>query len=410
MKNLHEVIADTQTTITEITSEGKKLWKVITSTGEELIGELGYKVFNPDWRCRRMQYTVGEKFEEDVRPSLCDRGLHYCPQAADCFNYYDFNPDNKVALVLAYGVIDKGDDKHCTDKIFIVREIPWSELLEIANEGKRNTGLRNAGAFNTGDRNTGNSNTGNRNTGNRNTGNSNAGNSNTGDSNTGHRNTGDSNFGNRCTGDFNIADDSTGVFCTEKQTIKIFDVDSGMTLNQWHSTEAARLLDKIPSAISTEWMYSWEMSDEEKKAHPDYENMNGYLKVTRNEGRFIDWWKHLSEYEKQIIKEIPGFDAAKFKLITGIDVYDPNNHIDPYHHRTRFRIGDKVTIREDLNMSDDVPFGLNSEMVTYAGKTATITDMEDECESDKWVRYRIDLDGDHWSWSSMMFEGCGFCK
>ena len=200
------------------------------------------------------------------------------------------------------------------------------------------------------------------------------------------------------------------MFCTEKQTIKIFDVDSGMTLNQWHSTEAARLLNKIPEAISTEWMYSWEMSDEEKKAYPDYENMNGYLKVTRNEGRFIDWWKHLSEYEKQIIKEIPGFDAAKFKLITGIDVDDPNNHIAPYHRRTRFRIGDKVTIREDLNMSDDVPFGLNHEMVTYAGKTATITDMEDECESDKLVRYRIDLDGGHWSWSSMMFEGCGFCK
>ena len=184
-----------------------------------------------------------------------------------------------------------------------------------------------------------------------------------------------------------------------------------MTLNQWRSTEAARILDKIPSAISTEWMYSWEMSDEEKKAHPDYEKMNGYLKVTRNEGRFIDWWKRLSEYEREIIKGIPGFDAAKFKLITGIDVVDSNNHTAPYHHPTRFFVGDKVTIREDLSEDDDVPFGVNRKMKSYAGKTATIVSVDDrDCTNDKKICYRIDLDKREWMWSSPMFEGCGFCK
>ena len=120
----------------------------------------GFKVFNPDWTCRGFQYEVGKIFEEDVEPSCCDRGFHFCENAADCFNYYSFNPDNKVAEVIAYGDIVRGDDKCCTNKIKIVREIPWQELLTIVNTGKSCTGLCNTGNRNTGNRNTGSSNTG----------------------------------------------------------------------------------------------------------------------------------------------------------------------------------------------------------------------------------------------------------
>ena len=140
----------------------------------------GFKVFNPDWTCRGFQYEVGKIFEEDVEPSCCDRGFHFCENAADCFNYYSFNPDNKVAEVIAYGDIVRGDDKCCTNKIKIVREIPWQELLTIVNTGKSCTGLCNTGNRNTGNRNTGDWNTGDRNTGNRNTGNRNTGDWNTG--------------------------------------------------------------------------------------------------------------------------------------------------------------------------------------------------------------------------------------
>ena len=30
----------------------------------------GYKVFNPDWTCRKKQYTCPGKFEEDITPSV----------------------------------------------------------------------------------------------------------------------------------------------------------------------------------------------------------------------------------------------------------------------------------------------------------------------------------------------------
>lgn len=69
----------------------------------------GYKVFEPDWTCRGFQYEVGKTFEEDVTPSCCNRGFHFCKELKDCFNYYPFNPDNKVAKVMALGEIDESE-------------------------------------------------------------------------------------------------------------------------------------------------------------------------------------------------------------------------------------------------------------------------------------------------------------
>ena len=43
----------------------------------------GYKVFEPDWTCRGFQYEVGKTFEEDVTPSCCNRGFHFCKELKD---------------------------------------------------------------------------------------------------------------------------------------------------------------------------------------------------------------------------------------------------------------------------------------------------------------------------------------
>ena len=168
-------------------------------------GMKGYKVFEHDWTCMGFKYEVGKIFEEDVKPRCCYRGFHFCKNAADCFSYYSFDSENKVAEVIALGDVDTYGKKSCTNKIQIVREIPWQELLTIVNTGKDCTGL-----MNTGNRNTGNYNTGNCNTGYRNTGNWNTGDFNTGYCNTGSRNTGCFNTGDYNTGDFNPGSDNTG--------------------------------------------------------------------------------------------------------------------------------------------------------------------------------------------------------
>ena len=56
----------------------------------------GYKVFNHDWTCKGKQYTCPGTFKEDVNPSVCNVGMHFCKNAADCFRYYDFDPKNHV--------------------------------------------------------------------------------------------------------------------------------------------------------------------------------------------------------------------------------------------------------------------------------------------------------------------------
>ena len=263
----------------------------------------GYKVFNPDWTCKGFQYEVGKIFEEDVKPDCCNRGFHFCTEASDCFNYYSFNPSNKVAEVLALGEVDSHSDdtKCCTNKIQIVREISWQELLTIVNTGKSCTGL-----CNTGNRNTGDCNTGDRNTGNWNTGNW----------NTGDRNTGDCN-----TGDWNIVNASSGCFCTEDQKILIFDKPSDWTLKDWRNSNARRLLNQIPKSV-VEWIYEEDMTDKEKEENPTYKTTGGYLKVLDESESAQIWWDGLEDEDKNTVKLIPNFDAEKFEKCTGIKVGD----------------------------------------------------------------------------------------
>ena len=293
----------------------------------------GFKVFRPDWTCspngNTKQYTCPGKFEEEGELDVCGHGMHFCQTAADCFNYYSFNNENKVAEVIAYGEVRTNGDKSCTDKLEIVREIPWDEVLRIVNIGKnctgrcntgnRNTGNWNTGNWNTGDCNTGNWNTGDWNTGNRNTGNWNTGNWNTGNWNTGDWNTGNRNTGNRNTGDWNKSSFNTGCFNTEEQKIMLFNKPSDMTYREWMDSDARYLLNQIPKNV-VEWVYEEDMTDEEKAAYPTYETTGGYLKVLDESECGQLWWGSLSDRRKEIIKAIPNFDAEIFFQCTGVRV------------------------------------------------------------------------------------------
>ena len=291
----------------------------------------GFKVFNPDWTCspngNTKQYACPGKFEEEGELYICDHGMHFCQTAADCFNYYSFDSSNKVAEVIAYGDVRTDGNKSCTDKLEIVREITWDEVLQIVNIGKNctgycntgdcNTGDCNTGSCNTGDCNTGNRNIGSYNTGNRNIGGYNTGNYNTGGCNTGNRNTGHGNTGNCNTGDWNKSSFNTGCFNTEEQKIMLFNKPSSMTYCEWVNSDARDLLNQIPKNV-VKWIYEVNMTDTEKAAHPTYETTGGYLKVLNESECGQLWWNGLSDHQKNIIKEIPNFDADIFFQCTGI--------------------------------------------------------------------------------------------
>ena len=230
----------------------------------------GFKVFNPDWTCRDKQYTCPGAFEEDVTPSVCDRGMHFCKKAADCFNYYSFNPENKVAEVIAPAdrTVEDGD-KCATNYLEIVREISWQEVLEIVNTGKGCTGLYNSGDWNS--------------------------------------------------GDWNKCSFSNGCFNTVEPKIYLFNKPSDWTYRDWLNSDARYLLNQIPGDV-LEYVWFEDMTDEEKAAHPEAKITGGYLKQLDNSECGSIWWRGLNDYEKSIIKAIPNFDKEIFKEITGVDV------------------------------------------------------------------------------------------
>ena len=309
----------------------------------------GYKVFNPDWTCKNKQYTCPGTFEEDVNPSVCNVGMHFCKNAADCFRYYDFNPNNHVAEVIAHGTVAEGEDKCATNKLEIVREIPWAEVLEIVNTGKactgrcnsgdHNSGNRNSGVYNSGDHNSGDHNSGDRNSGDYNSGNRNSGDYNSGNRNSGYCNSGDynsgdynsgdynsgdynsgnRNSGNRNSGDWNKTSFSNGCFNTVSPKIYMFNKPTDWTFENWLNCRARYLLNQIDD-FPLKYVCFDSMTDDEKAMHPEAETTGGYLKEHTIANNAQKWWDSLDASDRNEIFNLPNFDAAIFKEIMGIDV------------------------------------------------------------------------------------------
>jgi hypothetical protein len=319
----------------------------------------GYKVTNPDYTCRNFKFEVGKKYKHEGEIGLCSAGFHFCLNAADCFNYYSFTPDNKVFEVEASGKIDHGDDKSVSSSIKLVRELSWQEVLEVANTGKGNTGRYNSGDSNSGYSNSGNWNSGNWNSGNWNSGDSNSGYRNSGDSNSGYwnsgnwnsgnwnsgdrnsgdRNSGDSNSGNwnsgnwnsgnwnsgnwnsgdRNSGDSNSGYRNSGAFCLDDNPVLyLFDKPTDIKVRDWENHEAVRIMSNLLE--NTMWIYSENMTDEEKERHPSHATTGGYLKTKTLKQAWADMWPNLSDKKKAVFTSLPNFDADKFFKITGIKV------------------------------------------------------------------------------------------
>ena len=314
-----------------------------------------YKVFNSDFTCRDFQYEIGKTYKHKGEISLCSEGFHACLQAVDCFNYYSFNPENRIAEVELSGNIINGNDKSVSSVIKIVREIKWEELLTLVNIGKgnsgyrnsgnrnsgcsnsgnRNSGIRNSGYRNSGDRNSGDinsgirnsgdinsgnwnsgyNNSGNWNSGNRNSGNWNSGIRNSGDRNSGDSNSGYRNSGNRNSGDWNSNNSESGFLNnTQSSTVRVF--TKQISREEWENT-------RIPSFFYfdiTEWV---SYSAEEIKEDENKGMIEGYLKTYSYKEAWKRSWDNTTEEDRKSVLNIPGFEWEIFSDITGIT--KPNN-------------------------------------------------------------------------------------
>ena len=269
----------------------------------------GFKTFDKNLTCKGFQYEIGHTYEFDGEPIPCKQGFHFCKSITECYNHYPMTNDTRICVIEAVGEIKTNDnEKYCTNKIKIVHEITndW--------ERKGNSSSNNSGYCNSG-----NHNSGNHNSGNRNSGNYNSGNYNSGDYNSGNYNSGNCNSGYRNSGDYNSGNHNNGIFNTETSELKFFDKLCSWTYEQWFFSDAKRLLNKMSCNI-IEWVDESDMTCEEKKQHPEYETIGGYLKELDKAECAQAWWDSLDEDEKQIIKELPNFDENKFAEILGIKI------------------------------------------------------------------------------------------
>ena len=178
------------------------------------------------------------------------------------------------------------------------------------NSGYRNSGYRNSGDWNSGDENSGSRNSGYRNSGYRNSGDWNSGNQNSGNENSGSRNSGDENSGG-----WNSGDQNSGFFNSITPTeILIF--------NRLCSREEWLNADK-PSFLFFDiayWVSEDEMTDEEKKADPNFYVRGGQLRKRDYKEAFKLSWNNADAEDRIKVKNLPNFDAEVFFEISGIDL------------------------------------------------------------------------------------------
>ena len=162
-------------------------------------------------------------------------------------------------------------------------------------ENKNNTGVGNSG----------NQNSGNRNSGNWNSGHHNSGDQNNGHWNSGHRNSGHWNSGNRNNGYFNT---------DLPDKVRVFGQWVDMTHEEFH--QKYNIYADIPL---NHWIYSEDMTDEEKSANEGWEECGGYLKTLDFKEACRIWWAENPDRHQDFLS-LPHFSAEMFKEITGIDV------------------------------------------------------------------------------------------
>lgn len=229
----------------------------------------GYKVFNSDWTCRGYQYEIGKTYEIIENPKCCKVGFHFCKKLADCFNYYSFDPNNKVAEIEAIGEIDfdDTDSKCCTNKIVILKEITWSEVLDMCNSGDYNSGNYNSGDYNSGNYN-------------------------------------------------------SGICNTNSPKVRMFNHETEFDFNDKSIVRFNEILLDCPQSYEySDFISKNKMSEEEIMEHPECETIGGYIKTIIVEADKQKWWdEDVSDDDKEFIKSLPYFDADIFYECVGVRV------------------------------------------------------------------------------------------
>lgn len=98
----------------------------------------GYKAFyqdknglycQPCTNGKKYRYKEGEICEIKGELKICKNGIHFCENLKDVFDYYPLVQWVKVYKVEILGDVIKKDNKSCTNKLKILEEVTFEEIV-----------------------------------------------------------------------------------------------------------------------------------------------------------------------------------------------------------------------------------------------------------------------------------------
>ena len=128
--------------------------------------------------------------------------------------------------------------------------------------------------------------------------------------------------GNGSTGDWSISNYSTAHFSTEDYA-GFGAFNKPCTPEKWGAAKKPKFL----YFDLTEWVLSEDMTQAEKEDNPSYKTTGGYLRVYGYKEAWRKAWDSATDEDKELLFELPNFDADVFKEISGIDVNEKTEEL-----------------------------------------------------------------------------------
>ena len=88
----------------------------------------GYKGMDSNMQCRGMQFEIGKSYHVDGDIAVCSRGLHFCENLIDVFDFYDNENGNRFFEIEASGCIRREGRKTAASDIRIIKELSDVEI------------------------------------------------------------------------------------------------------------------------------------------------------------------------------------------------------------------------------------------------------------------------------------------
>jgi len=89
---------------------------------------IAYKATH-NFKCRNQEYKVGKTYTSD-RMKICRHGFHFCQKMKDVLGYYSPSRDFILLEVEILGKVETEGDKSVTDKLKVLRVIPFEEYTD----------------------------------------------------------------------------------------------------------------------------------------------------------------------------------------------------------------------------------------------------------------------------------------